>query len=397
MLVASISRSAIDGLKTQLSKEFEMKDLGEAKRILGMEIGRDKEKETKPVSVPLGAHLKLLADISPKIVKDRELILKTPYVSVVGSLMYVMGALKEPNRKHYGNISEQSASFKNSMGERITDREMIVNEFISYYKNLMGTAVSTSNPSIRIIQNDPCLNKNQCRSLSVPVSKDKIKHVVFSMPDNKSPGPDGYGAAFFKSVWSVVGEEVTLAIEIFFKTWKLLGAINSTSITLIPKAFDTISWNFIEEMLKGLCFPSFLSSRIMTCISSPKYSISLNDSIHGYFKGERGLRSLDLLKQDRSFKFHPKCGRLNITHLIFADDLLLFCKGGLSSIQKLYQCVTSFSEVSALKANPNKCAIFYEGVTEPVKDNIKEFLGFTEGSMPIRYLGIPLVCKRLTY
>ena len=43
MLVASISRSAIDELKVQLSNEFEMKDLGEAKRILGMEIGRDKK------------------------------------------------------------------------------------------------------------------------------------------------------------------------------------------------------------------------------------------------------------------------------------------------------------------------------------------------------------------
>ena len=44
MLIASTSRSAIDELKVQLSNEFEMKDLGEAKRILGIEIGRDKKK-----------------------------------------------------------------------------------------------------------------------------------------------------------------------------------------------------------------------------------------------------------------------------------------------------------------------------------------------------------------
>ena len=91
MLVASISRSAIE-LKAQLSKEFEMKDLGEAKRILRMEIGRGKEKgricltrvaylknvlqrfnvsmKTKLVCVPLGAHLKLSADLSPKIVEN---------------------------------------------------------------------------------------------------------------------------------------------------------------------------------------------------------------------------------------------------------------------------------------------------------------------------------------
>ena len=93
MLVASSSRLAIDELKVQLSNEFEMKDLVEAKRILGIEIGRDKKNgricstpvaylkkvlqrfhvsmDTKPVSVPLGAHLKLSVGLSPKSVEDR--------------------------------------------------------------------------------------------------------------------------------------------------------------------------------------------------------------------------------------------------------------------------------------------------------------------------------------
>ena len=41
MLIASKSRSAIDKLKKDLFSEFEMKDLGEAKKMLGMEIERD--------------------------------------------------------------------------------------------------------------------------------------------------------------------------------------------------------------------------------------------------------------------------------------------------------------------------------------------------------------------
>jgi len=42
MLIASKSISAIDKLKKDLSFEFEMKDLGEAKKVLGMEIERDR-------------------------------------------------------------------------------------------------------------------------------------------------------------------------------------------------------------------------------------------------------------------------------------------------------------------------------------------------------------------
>ncbi|KAL5778245.1 hypothetical protein ACOSP7_011171 [Xanthoceras sorbifolium] len=44
MLIASKSQVEIERLKAQLHQEFEMKDLGEAKKILGMEINRDRKK-----------------------------------------------------------------------------------------------------------------------------------------------------------------------------------------------------------------------------------------------------------------------------------------------------------------------------------------------------------------
>jgi len=56
MLIASTNRSSIDKLKVWLSSEFEMKDLGEAKRILGMEIKRDRVNEK--VSLTQKAYLK---------------------------------------------------------------------------------------------------------------------------------------------------------------------------------------------------------------------------------------------------------------------------------------------------------------------------------------------------
>ena len=45
MIITSKSRFAIDKLKKQLSSEFEMKDLSEAKKVLGMEIERDRKHE----------------------------------------------------------------------------------------------------------------------------------------------------------------------------------------------------------------------------------------------------------------------------------------------------------------------------------------------------------------
>jgi len=45
MLIASKTRSAIDKLKKGLSFEFKMKDLGEAKKVLGIEIEGDRRND----------------------------------------------------------------------------------------------------------------------------------------------------------------------------------------------------------------------------------------------------------------------------------------------------------------------------------------------------------------
>jgi len=112
MLIASKNRSSIDKLKVQLSCEFEMKDLGEGRRILGIKIERDRVKEkvsltqkaylqkvlqkfligdeAKSVGSPLAPHFKLSARMSPKTIDDREYMSHIPYTSAVGSLMYAM-------------------------------------------------------------------------------------------------------------------------------------------------------------------------------------------------------------------------------------------------------------------------------------------------------------------
>ncbi|KAL0297712.1 UNVERIFIED_CONTAM: putative mitochondrial protein [Sesamum radiatum] len=81
----------------------------------------------------------------------------------------------------------------------------------------------------------------------------------------------------------------------------------------------------------------------MECVSTTSFSVALNGSLHGHFPGKKGLRQGDpmspalfllcmeyfsrLIKRSTTnsdFNFHPKCEKLKITHLLFADDLMLF-------------------------------------------------------------------------
>lgn len=79
-------------------------------------------------------------------------------------------------------------------------------------------------------------------------------------------------------------------------------------------------------------------------IINPSYSISINGSLAGFFKGKKGLRqgnplspypsviAMEILTKlmnkevqvSKQLKFHPNYSKLQITHLSFADDLLMF-------------------------------------------------------------------------
>ncbi|GJX81812.1 retrotransposon protein, putative, ty1-copia subclass [Tanacetum coccineum] len=111
MLIANKSMSEIEYSKGLLRKEFDMKELGPARKILGIEIVKDRVSRTlkvsrsgyvqkilnnyivdngKSVSVPLGAHFKVSLKDCPSSDWDVERMSKVPYANVVGSLMYLM-------------------------------------------------------------------------------------------------------------------------------------------------------------------------------------------------------------------------------------------------------------------------------------------------------------------
>ncbi|GKC09858.1 hypothetical protein Tco_1001468 [Tanacetum coccineum] len=58
---------------------------------------------------------------------------------------------------------------------------------------------------------------------------------MFNVRDNKAPGLDGCTSTLSKEAWKIVGAYVFLAIKKFFITGKLLGEMNPTLISLVPK------------------------------------------------------------------------------------------------------------------------------------------------------------------
>ncbi|KAH1055514.1 hypothetical protein J1N35_033579 [Gossypium stocksii] len=183
----------------------------------------------------------------------------------------------------------------------------------------------------------------------------------------------------------------------------------------LQKAFDSVNWCFLLLVLKALKFPEIFRNWIEACITSHYFSISLNGSLVGYFKGAKGVRQgdplspflfviamevlsrlLEIAARQGIFKFHPKCSKVKLTHLIFADDLLIFVKGSMDFIVGVRCLLDGFYFIYGLQLNVSKSDFFFARISNEEVSHIFNITGCKSGTLPVHYLGVPLVFRRLS-
>jgi hypothetical protein len=69
---------------------------------------------------------------------------------------------------------------------------------------------------------------------SVP-DLDELRLIIRQMRSNAAPGPDGMNAAFYKSAWSWLKQDIHKMMTDFYAHAYIPTEINKTYITLIPK------------------------------------------------------------------------------------------------------------------------------------------------------------------
>ncbi|XP_062119263.1 uncharacterized protein LOC133833014 [Humulus lupulus] len=211
----------------------------------------------------------------------------------------------------------------------------------------------------------------------------------------------------------VKGRSIAHNIMIFQDLIKNYGRATTSSRCAIKidlrKAYDSVDWGFIENLLKALKFPMKFIGWIMACVRNTSYFLLMNGRIQGKFKGGKGLRqgdpmspllfviimeyltrSLQQAAQNSPFRYHPMCKGLKLINLCFADDLLLFCKGSLAAIRVVKEVLDSFATATGLTINSDKSLVFFGGVSITDRTIIAHELNLTEGLFPLTYLGVPM-------
>ncbi|GJS30412.1 RNA-directed DNA polymerase, eukaryota, reverse transcriptase zinc-binding domain protein [Tanacetum coccineum] len=320
-------------------------------------------------------------------------------------------------------------SINNKAGITVEGKK-VADEFVNHFEMFLGHSSSVSSlEEIGEIFTSK-LSIEEASFMIREITDNEIKSTMFGINDSKAPGPDGYTACFFKKAWVVIGIDVCKAVKEFFSSGKLLKEANSTFIALIPKVNNACNVTDYRPIaccnVLYKCISKILTTRIKRGLDKvaitekvePKDVLSklilLKPMTLSIGKG-RGLRQGDpispylftlvmevftlilknKIQNSNRFKYHAGCKEISLTHLCFTDDLLVMSYGDAQSVKVIKESLDVFSNVSRLKPNMNKSTIFFGNVDIGEMNRILDIVPFQVRRFPMRYLGVPLITKRL--
>lgn len=134
----------------------------------------------------------------------------------------------------------------------------------------------------------------------------------------------------------------------------------------IGKAYDHVEWSFLNGIMAKLGLPKVWIDRVMGCVTSPSFSICINGKLYGHTIPSRGLHLGDplspylfllcaegftalLTKAEMEGRIHGifVCRKApSISHLLFADDSLLFCQASNDEVQVINQTLHLYEAAS---------------------------------------------------
>nr|GEZ09522.1 RNA-directed DNA polymerase, eukaryota, reverse transcriptase zinc-binding domain protein [Tanacetum cinerariifolium] len=261
-------------------------------------------------------------------------------------------------------------------GRRVEGNQVPM-QFVSHFNNFLGTSIPVNPLSSLgdIVQLK--LTKAKAIGMIHEVSDKEIKDAMFDIDSSKAAGP----------------------MDIHHKG-RILGEINATLIALDPK-IDNPNKDDLSKVVSMNQSAFILGRHIQD------NNLITQELLKGYNRKNRAKRcamKIDIQKTCDNINwdfikevmlYHIGCKELKLTHMCFADDLIVLCNGDVDSLKVVKKSLDDFSSISGLHSNLSKSTIFFDSINERDKGDLLQILPFKCGKLPMKYLGVPLLAKRL--
>ena len=139
----------------------------------------------------------------------------------------------------------------------------------------------------------------------------------------------------------------------------------------MSKAYDRVEWIFLERVMRKLGFNERWINLMMVCVKTIPYSVLVNGEPKGLIRPTWGIRQDDPLSpflfllctegldsliskvetEGAIHGFGSSRRSSKLTHLLFADDSLLFCRSNRSECQKMLEILVQYESLSEQQIN----------------------------------------------
>nr|GEV39471.1 hypothetical protein [Tanacetum cinerariifolium] len=197
------------------------------------------------------------------------------------------------------------------------------------------------------------ISPDVAQRMIIEISEKEIKNAMFDINDSKAPGHNGFTAAFLRKPKALLG-------------YNRKGGPKRIGLKIdLQKAYDTVNWGFLRKTLEEFSFHERMVHWIMECVTTTGFTLNVNGERIGYFKGGRGLRQV-------------------------------MCHWDAKSVRVIKRALDEFSECSGMLPNNSKSTVFFGSLNDEEKQAILNVLPFANGKLPMKYLEVPLIAKRLS-
>ncbi|GKE18935.1 RNA-directed DNA polymerase, eukaryota [Tanacetum coccineum] len=175
------------------------------------------------------------------------------------------------------------------------------------------------------------------------------------------------------------------------------------------KAYDSVRWDYLDDVLKNFGFGSKWRGWIQNCLHSSRGSILVNGSPTSEFQFHKGLKQGDSLSpflfilimeslhlsfqklvNEDLFKGISIGSSLKLSHLFYADDVIFMGQWSDSNISTIVHALKCFHRASGLRIYMHKSKLLGVAVDDEKVQRAANKLGCSSLKSPFSYLGIKI-------
>ncbi|XP_026398453.1 uncharacterized protein LOC113294270 [Papaver somniferum] len=299
------------------------------------------------------------------------------------------------------------AEFEDTNGNIVAEQNHIAYLLVTHFKKKFEHHDVSFEESLFDTIPKVIIDENNALMDALP-SAQEIKDAVFSMDPNSSLGPDGFPARSFHKRRNIQ-EKIVLSSELVNELNTKRRGGNVGLKLDITQAFDSMSWEFIFETLKHFGFSQVGINWLRIIFESARISVLVNGGPFGFFEVRRGLRqgyplspilfviaeevlsrNLTKMIQEGLIQTMVNKNGCKPSHLMFADDIFLFCNGHKRTLDNLMGFIMKYQSAPGQTANRAKSKCFVGGVTEERRYIIAKRLQMELSGFLDKYLGVIL-------